>query len=106
MNKEILIDTKDKENDIKTKGIKLSLFEHQKILLKEIIDFIQSRAINTEEGKAVSKNIWIKSDIGTGKTLIFLSLLQWFKNNGYENVNMKTPFKSDIMKYVEKGIYQ
>lgn len=48
-----------------------------------------------------NKNVWIKSDIGTGKSLIFLSLIQYFKNTDYKNLPLTVPLKCDILSTIE-----
>jgi len=114
-NTEVLISTIDTEPDPAPEGLKIPLFKHQSILVKEIIDFMKSRRLKIQgdgqamssdgSHQAMSKNVWIKSDIGTGKTLIYLSVLQHFKNAEYKDVSYTVPLRSDIMRYVSSGSY-
>lgn len=79
-------------------GIKIELYKHQKVLLQQIIDYIEHGKIAyNPRVQIANKNIWIKSDIGTGKTLIFLSLCQYYKNHGYTGMPHRVPLKADIL---------
>lgn len=79
-------------------GIKIELYKHQKVLLQQIIDYIEHGKIAyNPRVQIANKNIWIKSDIGTGKTLIFLSLCQYYKNHGYTDIPHRVPLKADIL---------
>ena len=79
-------------------GIKIELYKHQKVLLQQIIDYIEHGKIAyNPRVQIANKNIWIKSDIGTGKTLIFLSLCQYYKNHGYAGIPHRVPLKADIL---------
>lgn len=79
-------------------GIKIELYKHQKVLLQQIIDYIEHGKIAyNSRVQIANKNIWIKSDIGTGKTLIFLSLCQYYKNHGYAGIPHRVPLKADIL---------
>lgn len=49
-----------------------------------------------------NKNIWLKSSIGTGKSLILLSVIQELKNQNYEYINpTKVPVRNSLLYMVE-----
>lgn len=48
-----------------------------------MIDIIERGYVECENKKYYTKNIWLKSSIGTGKSLCLLSLIQYYKNNNY-----------------------
>lgn len=68
-----------------------------------MIDAIKKGYSNLYNGKIRNINQWIKSDIGTGKSLILLMVLQYFKNEKYKSIPLTVPYKSDILTGVKKN---
>lgn len=58
-------------------GIKVELYLHQKVLVQKILDIMQHKIQFYDSNDVLinNKNIWLKSSIGTGKSLILLSVI-------------------------------
>lgn len=81
------------------KNIKIELKTHQLIILQKLINIISNNGKYKCESKDYTitgnnSNIWIKLDVGVGKSLIILSLINYFKENEIDVKNI--PLSTDI----------
>ena len=74
--------------DTNSLNLKIELKDHQKVMLKKIIEIINKEgkfeAVLSDDKTKISgsnSNIWLKLDVGVGKSLIMLSLISYFKSH-------------------------
>lgn len=60
------------------------------------------RFYDTNDVLINNKNIWLKSSIGTGKSLILLSVIQELKNKNFSQIDCsKVPIRNSLLYMVE-----
>ena len=86
--------------DTNSLNLKIDLKDHQKVMLKKIIEIINKEgkfeALLSDDKTKISgsnSNIWLKLDVGVGKSLIMLSLISYFKSH---TINPRVAASTDL----------
>ena len=86
--------------DIDSLNLKIELKDHQKVMLKKIIEIINKEgrfdallSDNKTKISGANSNIWLKLDVGVGKSLIMLSLISYFKHH---SINPRVAASTDL----------